>query len=145
MEEQEERQKPEETHPHLPELKNYSNYLLWKQAQFSNERKFLNWIQIAIAVITVGFFVERLGLAEQSKTVIESSGITTSNLLSFWMPLTFFILGGIIILVATGEYYLDRQRINQIQAESTTRLDVLIISVLTLLLVIATVFLLIGL
>lgn len=145
MTENKEREKPEETHPHLPELKKYSNYLLWKQAQFGNERKFLNWIQIAIAVITVGFFVERLGLEEQSNAVFGSSGITTSSLLSFWMPLTFFILGGIIILVATGEYYLDRRRINQIQAESTTRLDVLIISVLTLLLIIATVFLLIGL
>lgn len=138
----EERQEPEETHPHLPELKQYSNYLLWKQAQFSNERKFLNWIQIAIAVITVGFFVERLGLSETSEL---SLGSTTSTVITFWMPLTFFILGGIIILVATGEYYLDRRRINQIQAESTTRLDVLIISVLTLLLVIATVFMLVGL
>lgn len=144
MDEKKERQKPEETHPHLPELEKYSNYLLWKQAQFNNERKFLNWIQIAIAVITVGFFVERLGISKQSHEV-NVSGIASSSLLSFWMPLTFFILGGIIIVVATGEYYLDRRRINQIQPESTTRLDVLIISVLTLLLIIATVFLLIGL
>jgi uncharacterized membrane protein YidH (DUF202 family) len=143
--ETDERQEPEETHPHLPELKQYSNYLLWKQAQFSNERKFLNWIQIAIAVITVGFFVNRLGLSDSSESIFANLGITTSAVISFWMPLTFFILGGIIILVATGEYYLDRRRINQIQAESTTRLDVLIISVLTLLLVIATVFMLVGL
>lgn len=139
-----ERKQPEQTHPHLPELKQYSNYLLWKQAQFSNERKFLNWIQIAIAVITVGFLVERLGLSKSTESVIGVLGITTTGVITFWMPLTFFILGGIIIVVATGEYYLDRKRINQIQAESTTRLDVLIISVLTLLLVIATVFMLIG-
>lgn len=93
-----ERQKPEKTHPHLPELKEYSNYLLWKQSQFGNESKFLNWIQIAIVVITVGFFVERLGLQEQTKAVIDTSGITTSGLLSFWMPLTFFILGGLLFL-----------------------------------------------
>lgn len=143
--ENKERQKPEETHPHLPELKEYSNYLLWKQAQFSNERKFLNWIQIAIAVITVGFLVERLGLTGNTGTVSGDAVISSSYIMSFWMPLAFFILGGIIVLVATGEYFLDRRRINQIQAESTTRLDVLIVSVLILLLVIATIFLLVGL
>lgn len=140
----EERQKPEETHPHLPELKQYSNYLLWKQAQFSNERKYLNWIQIAIAVITVGFLVERLDLGANSDVLTSGLRGGAPNL-NLWIPLAFFLLGGIVILIATGEYYLDRRRINQIHPESNTRLDVLILSVLTFLLVIAAVFFVLGL
>lgn len=141
--ETEKRQKPEEAHPHLPELKKYSNYLLWKQAQFSNERKYLNWIQIAIAVITVGFLVERFELVEKQNLV--AGGLAGGSAAAFWIPLAFFFLGGVIILIATGEYYLDRRRINQIHPESTTRVDVLIMSVLTFLIVIAAAFFILGL
>lgn len=118
----------------------YQTFLLWKSARINNERKFLAWIRTSLGLLTLGFIVERFGLFIYS--TISGNPKTTTQLPSFFNIITiaFFVLGGIMLGVATFEFFQDRKRINHETEESTITLDILIICTLIFLAVVSIAF-----
>jgi len=121
----------------------YSTYLMWKNNHINNERKLLAWIRTSIGLLTLGFIIERI------EFFLQSTGQNTRFMDSLpelppyfhLVAIAFFALGGIIIGIATWEFFLDRKRINRITKESNFRLDVLITVTLILLILVAVIFL----
>jgi len=129
----------------LQEMHNYSTYLVWKNGHINNERKYLAWIRTSIGLFTLGFIVERIELFLRDLGAGEDQFHFNNLPLSHKIiPIVFFALGGIIIIIATWEFFLDRHRLNEMEQESTLRLDVLVVSTLILLVIVAVLFLLPG-
>ncbi|MCF7805084.1 MAG: DUF202 domain-containing protein [Candidatus Marinimicrobia bacterium] len=123
----------------------YQTYLIWKTGHINNERKYLAWIRASIGLFTLGFIVERIELFLKNSAAREvADHFTDLPFSNMVIPLVFFALGGLIIIIATLEFFVDRRRLNEMEEESTRRLDVLIVSTLILLVVVAVLFLLPG-
>ena len=105
-------QDPEEyTHEEMPgreELEDYQTYLIWKNDHINNERKLLSWIRTSIALITLGFIVERLELFLQN-SASSNNGMPALPPHFHLVTIAFFALGGIMIVIASREFFLDRQ------------------------------------
>lgn len=112
----------------------YDRYLAWKSAHLHNERKFLTWVRVSIALIALGFIVERFNLYLATIRGAQGDAAATVPGYITLLALAFFLLGAMIILIATREFFLDRRRINGMASESTLLLDVLILAVLVFLL-----------
>lgn len=115
----------------------YDRFLAWKSAHLHNERKFLSWIRTSIALITLGFIVERFSLYLATISAYPADGGMKEPDYITLLGLAFFFLGALIILVATWEFFADRRRINGKRSESTLILDVLILAVLVFLMAVS--------
>ena len=126
-------------YPH-PGDQEYQTYLIWKSAHISNERKFLAWIRTSLGLLTLGFIVERFGLLLYSN--INGTAQGHAHLPSYFSVITvsFFVLGGIMLGVATIEFFRDRKRINHEIEESTFTLDILIFCTLIFLAIVSVAF-----
>ena len=118
----------------------YQTFLLWKSAHINNEWKFLAWIRTSLGLLTLGFIVERFGLFLYS--TMSGKATSAAELPSFFniITISFFVLGGIMLGVATFEFFQDRKRINHETEESTITLDILIICTLIFLAVVSIAF-----
>ena len=124
----------------LPEM-DYRTYLIWKSDHINNERKFLAWIRTSLALITLGFIVQRFDLfllSSMSEAMDKAPELPAYVRI---IPVFFFGLGGIMLAVATMEFFKDRRRINRRLPESTLQLDILILCTLAFLIFVTGVFL----
>jgi putative membrane protein len=78
-----------------------------ERTRLSNERTFLAWVRTSLALITLGFVVQRFDL------FLTGAGGGNGDLppLATWVPVLFFVLGGVIILLGTIEFFRARRTI----------------------------------
>jgi putative membrane protein len=110
-----------------------------ERTQLSNERTFLAWVRTSLALITLGFLVQRFELF-----LARVSAATTSRSLPAlvtWVPMLFFLLGGIIIALGTWEFFRVRNEIGRGGHPRRTGLrDALVVTTLVFLLVVSILF-----
>lgn len=91
------------------ELNDWQRAMLFQnveRSQMSNERNFLNWVRTSVAFITLGFVVQRFDLLLGEKMAHQVSAIITT-----WVPILFFFLGGLMVSLGTWEYFRVRKEI----------------------------------
>jgi len=125
-----------------PELSDWQRGMLYQnlqRSQLSNERNLLNWIRTSVAFITLGFVVERFHLLLHAAGV--PSAAASSGLLRTWVPLVLFLLGGLVIVLGTWEYFRVRRELVLGDWVGTTLLrDALIVAALVFLVVVLVIF-----
>ncbi len=95
------------------ELTDWQRAMLFQNVQrtrLSNERNFLNWVRASLAFITLGFVMHRFELFVKQTApanASEPSGILV------WIPLLFFLLGGVLVALGTWEFFRVRKEINE--------------------------------
>lgn len=107
---------PESTHKILEssELDDWQRAMLFQNIQrsrLSNERNFLNWVRTSLALITLGFVVQRFDLLMQELTNVEASVVPAG--ITLWVPLLFFTLGGVLVALGSLEFFRVRREINR--------------------------------
>jgi len=118
-------------------IDSYRTYLVWKNAHITNERKFLAWVRVSIALVTLGFIVQRFDIFLNSMVGTNFKGrLDEVHHVYEQIPLVFFILGAVIIAVATVEFFVDRRRINKSAKNTSIVLDVLIICLLVFIVIV---------
>lgn len=121
------------------ELSDWQRAMLFQnveRSQMSNERNFLNWVRTSLAFITLGFVVQRFDLLLSEKLAKQVSAMITT-----WVPLLFFSLGGLMVLLGTWEYFRVRKEILDGEWVGKTWIrDVLIIMTLAFLMVVLMIF-----
>jgi inner membrane protein YidH len=98
------------------------------RSDLTNERKYLGWLKVSLALITLGFVVERLDLF--LRRALGVSAPAPSPLIG-WAPWLIYAMGGITIAVATWEFFSDRRKI----AKETPRGSRLLVALILLILV----------
>lgn len=97
-----------------PEIDEWQRAMLFQNMQrsrLSNERNFLNWVRTSLALITLGFVVQRFDLLMRDLAEVEASVVPTG--ITVWVPLLFFILGGVLVALGSIEFYRVRREINR--------------------------------
>lgn len=108
------------------------------RTQLSNERTFLAWVRTSLALTTLGFVVQRFELF----VVHGGAPGDAPPLLVTWVPLLFFVLGGLIVALGTWEFFRMRSAIRHGGGARRRRLrDALIITTLLFLLAVSGLFL----
>lgn len=104
------------------------------RTDLANERKYLGWLRASLALVTLGFVVERVDLF-----LARSRGRSMSELTSElrFAPMVIFGLGALTIGVATWEFFADQRRIDRKQPRGSWLLVTLIIMTLVSVVVIA--------
>ena len=130
------------------EILDDENMTDWQQAmlfqniqrtKLSNERNLLNWIRTSVAFMTLGFVIERFHLV--LKGLGADSTVAASPLMRFWVPLSLFVLGAIVIALGAWEFLRVRREITINNWLGLARLrDTLIITVLVFLLFVMALF-----
>ena len=133
-------EKNRRAHFQLHEM-DYQTYLIWKSDHINNERKYLAWIRTSLALITLGFVVQRFDLFLHAGIAAAAGDIPRFPDYVRIIPVVFFALGGIMLTVSTLEFFKDRRRINQRLPESTLQIDILILCTLVFLITVTVVFL----
>jgi|GEM_PF-5391735 len=99
-----------------------------KRTELTNERKFIAWVRLSLAVVTLGFIVKRLELFLMSRGGVGwQESIPNAAL---WIPPFFYITGAIIMIFATLEFFRDRRRIRTGDTNTSVLLDTLIVLLL---------------
>lgn len=94
------------------ELSDWQRAMLFQNVErtrLSNERNFLNWVRTSLALITLGFIVQRFGMMVRG----DDAAVAMSSLVTFWVPLLFFVLGALMVALGTWEFFRVRKEINQ--------------------------------
>lgn len=125
-----------------PELTDWQYAMLFQNVQrtrLSNERNFLNWVRASLALITLGFIIQRFEILVRS--ALQSAAPLSSTML-FWVPLVFFALGGAMVALGTWEFFRVRKEVNENRWVGLPLIrDLLIVTLLVSLLVVLGVFL----
>jgi len=125
-----------------PELTDWERGMLFQnvqRTQLSNERNLLNWIRTSVALITLGFVVERFHLLLSAAGVPNAAA--SSDLVRTWVPLVLFLLGGVVIALGTWEFFRVRKEIlGGIWTSSMLLRDALIVTVLVFLFFVLAIF-----
>lgn len=74
----------------------------------SNERTYTGWLRLGVALVTLGFVVERLDLFLARSQVGSTPPVT--GVLA-WAPLAIYGLGSGTLIIATGEFFMNQARI----------------------------------
>ncbi len=76
------------------------------RTDLANERKYVSWLGVSIALVSLGFVVERLDLFLKpvSGHTADAPGALP------WAPRIIFALGCLTIVTATWEFFADRRR-----------------------------------
>ena len=106
------------------------------QQHLANERTYLAWIRTAIALVGVGFLATTLHM----NTVTDMSSFGAD--LSVIVSLSSLFLGAMTIIGATINYYQTRRNINESRFESSHRIIVFMTSVVVLLVLLVSAYLL---
>jgi putative membrane protein len=111
-----------------------------ERTRLTNERNFLAWVRTSLALITLGFVVQRFDLIlEQANPAVATQ---VSPALLTWVPLIFFLLGGVIVALGTLEFLRVRKEIAQeVRTSQTWIRDSLIVTLLIFILVVTLIFL----
>jgi len=125
-----------------PDLTDWERGMLFQnvqRTQLSNERNLLNWIRTSVALITLGFVVERFHLLLGAAGMPNSAA--SSDLVRTWVPLVLFLLGGVVIALGTWEFFRVRKEIlGGIWTSSMLLRDALIVTVLVFLFFVLAIF-----
>ena len=103
----------------------------------SNERTLLAWVRTSLALITLGFVVQRFDL------LLGGAGASASNAptLAGSVPVLFFVLGGIIVALGAYEFYgVRRDLILRRTADRRPLRDALVLTTLTFVVVVSGLF-----
>lgn len=116
------------SHPSLPgnDAAEWRRSVLYHQkvrTSLGNERKYLGWVRTSLAMVTLGFVVERLDLF--LARALGQSPVELTPLLR-WAPLLVFAVGAVMIVVATWEFFADRKRIGEGKSRASRLLDALV-------------------
>ena len=79
-----------------------------ERTDLTNERTFLAWVRTSLALIALGFLVERFQLV----LAAPAGGQPLPRLVA-WVPILFFVLGGGIIALGAWEYFRVRREIRR--------------------------------
>jgi uncharacterized membrane protein YidH (DUF202 family) len=103
------------------------------RTDLSNERKYVSWLGVSIALISLGFVVERLDyfLAAPSEQTASATGVLP------WASRIIFALGCLTIVTATWEFFADRRRIAAELPRSSRTLIALMLTIAVTIIVIA--------
>lgn len=80
------------------------SYLDDPRVFFAAERTLLAWQRTAIALVGLGFVVERFGLFVRMVNASSSAQVVTDGLPTVWFGLAFLILGAIVSAMAAHQY-----------------------------------------
>lgn len=107
------------------------------RTQLSNERKYVGWLSVSFAIITLGFLAERIDLF-----LARMEGVSPFEALPYarWAPVVVLGMGAVLIATATWEYFADRRRIATETKRWTPPLTVLVAMMIASLLVVAALF-----
>jgi len=112
-----------------------------ERTDLSNERTLLAWVRTSLALITLGFVVERFDLFLAKLTGSEQA--PTLPEMVRWLPVVFFALGGVIIALAAWEFFRNRVRIHYGRPSNRLELrDAMILVIVGFVLVVSVLFLL---
>lgn len=106
------------------------------QQHLANERTYLAWIRTSIALVGVGFLATTLHITALSN---EGAGV---NKLAMLVSIASLFLGLTTIVGATVNYYHTRRNINENRFTSSHRIIVYMTSVVVLLLILVTSYIL---
>lgn len=124
------------------ELSDWQRAMLFQNVErtrLSNERNFLNWVRTSLALITLGFIVQRFGMMVRG----DEAAVAMSSLVTFWVPLLFFVLGALMVALGTWEFFRVRKEINQGRWYGLAWLrDALIVVTLVFMLIVLLIFVL---
>ncbi|XOZ32728.1 YidH family protein [Halomonadaceae bacterium KBTZ08] len=127
-----------------PELSDWQRAMLFQNVQrsrLSNERNFLNWVRTSLALITLGFIVQRFGVMVNPGDGGGTSAM--SSVVTLWVPLLFFALGAFMVALGTWEFFRVRKEINQGRWHGLPWLrDTLIVVTLVFMLIVLVIFVL---
>jgi putative membrane protein len=108
------------------------------RAHLSSERTFLGWLRTSLALITLGFVVQRFNLLLDAR---QSQRLARFGLVE-WAPIVFFAFGGILAALGAWEYFSNRKRIESGETVRHPPLrDALVITALVFLVLVAGIFL----
>ncbi len=125
-----------------PGLDDWQRAMLFQnieRSQLSNERNFLNWVRTSLAFITLGFVVQRFDLLlNGGKGAV--AGVPA--FVTTWVPILFFVLGGVIVALGTWEFFRVRREIEggTWVGGNTLIRDALIVTTLVFLLIVLAIF-----
>lgn len=123
------------------ELDDWQRAMLFQnvqRSQLSNERNFLNWVRTSLAFVTLGFVVQRFDLLLAGGSVARISPLVTT-----WVPLLFFVLGGLLVALGTWEFFRVRREIGKGDWVGNSLIrDALIVTTLVFLLIVVAIFML---
>lgn len=74
----------------------------------SNERAFIGWLRLGIALVSLGFVVERLDLFLARMQGGSPPPVTS---LMTWAPLAIYGMGSGTLVIATSKFFIDKARI----------------------------------
>ena len=80
------------------------SYLDDPRVFFAADRTLLAWQRTAIALVGLGFVVERFGLFVRMVNASSSAQVVTDGLPTVWFGLAFLILGAIVSAMAAHQY-----------------------------------------
>lgn len=122
--------------------RNWMIYHNWKRTSLTNERKFIAWMQSGLTLVTLGFIVDRveLFLHQAGARPETAAGIYPS--IVGWIPPLFFVLGGVVSVFGTLDFFGDRRRIRSGDMARSNLLNSLVVATLIVLVLSAFVFLL---
>lgn len=107
--------------------------------KLSNQRTFLAWVRTSLALITLGFVVQRFDLL-LARTG-DTDGLSGRPQLFDWVPVLFFILGGLIVALGAWDFFRLRRDIDRGRSSLRSRLrDLLVVATLLFLLVVSALF-----
>ncbi len=108
------------------------------RTRLANERTLLAWLRTSLALITVGFVVQRFDLLLSQQTAHD---LPWMPFLMTWVPLLFFTLGGIIVTLSTWEFFRNQREIHSQNEMRRGRVrDALILTALLFLLAVTVIF-----
>jgi putative membrane protein len=131
---------PEDRHDISPDA--WREWMLFHTHQrnkLSNERTFLAWVRTSLALITLGFVVQRFDLLVAG--TVNSDVLSARAPLFDWVPVLFFVLGGLIVLLGAWSFFRRRHDIARGRSSLNSRLrDFLVVATLAFLLVVSALF-----